>query len=74
METSYHLFILVLLLSKELRMDIMEQCVHWYLSGELAHQTKGMANAYSVNGKSLGKINVTDPRWKTGELYTKKQK
>ena len=44
-----------------------------YISGELVHHTKGTANAYSIEGESMGRINLTDPRWKTGEIKTSKK-
>ena len=43
-----------------------------YISGELVHHTKGTACAYSKIGISLGRIDVTDPRWKTGEIRGRK--
>lgn len=46
-----------------------------YISGELVYHTKGTANAYaySIEGESMGRINLTDPRWKTGEIKTSKK-
>ena len=43
-----------------------------YLCGELVHHTKGTRNAYNnVTNLSMGRIDINDPRWNTGELITK---
>jgi hypothetical protein len=42
-----------------------------YINGELVHHTKGTKNAYdALTGSSLGRISMTDPRWKSGDIIT----